>query len=315
MQFTFKPYVMNILSKLNSENANVETIKSQLFEVQNVPLYTNIDKFTPPNAFGIYKTTGGEPFGVLGKDFTPQQPTALFDSFVQCLIDNTDADLSKVQYHEMKGGAKIRFSVPLKTMEFTNLRGQKDENIVSLNIQTGFDGYTATTLYLSMFRMVCTNGMKINTTEFKTKFKNTIGNVGKIQLLCDDVTKAMDKTDNLLELVDKLDKVEITTKRKNEFIKKVLGYNLEDKDQLTTRKRNILQSIEDSIALEISLSGGNLWGLVNGITRYTNHEVKTFDQSKMTMDEFNTVKDTYIYAETGEKTNAKALQIAMEMAN
>src|SRR5690606_23297698 len=121
------------------------------------------------------------------------------------------------------------------------------------------------------------NGMKANVTEFKTSFKNTIGNVGKIQVLCNDVSKAMDKSSSLVELMGKLDKVEITTKRKNEFIETVLGIKLADKDQLTTRKRNILQSLEDSIAKEISLSGGNLWGLVNGVTRYTNHGVKTFD--------------------------------------
>lgn len=296
---------MEILKSLSSGNANVETIKSQLFDVINVPLFTNNERFENPNAFGIYKAQGGQPFGVLGKDFTPQQPTALFDSFIQCLIDNTDVDLSKVKYHEMKEGAKIRFSVPVKTIGFTNLRGQHDENVISLNIQTGFDGFTATSLYLSLYRMVCSNGMKANVTEFKTKFKNTIGNVGKIQLLCDDVTKAMDKSDNLIQLVETLNKVEITTKRKNEFIKKVLGYSLDQKEELTTRKRNILQKIEESMAIEISRSGGNLWGLVNGITYYTNHLVKS-DAKDV---------DTYIYAETGEKLNNTALKVALEMAN
>jgi len=305
--FNFNLNTMEILSNLSSGNANIEAIKAQLFEVQNVPLYTNIDKFTPPNAFGIYKTTGGQPFGVLGKDFTPQQPVALFDSFTQCLIENTNADLSKVKYHEMKGGAKIRFEVPIKTIGFTNLKGQQDESIISLNIQTGFDGYTATSLYLSLYRMVCANGMKANVTEFKSKFKNTIGNVGKVQLLCDDVTKALDTSDNLTETLTRLNKIEITTARKNEFIKAVLGYNNATKEELTTRKRNILQKVEESIALEISRSGGNLWGLLNGITYYTNHQAR----------EFKSVEEStqYIFCETGESLNKKAFDTVMAMAN
>lgn len=305
----------NFLDSISKGNANVEAIREQLFEVINVPLYTNIDKFTPPNSFGIYKTTGGEPFGVLGKNFAPQQPTALFSSFVQCLVDNTQADLSKLRYHEMKGGAKIRFEIPIKTIGFTNLAGQQDENIISLNIQTGFDGSTATSLYLSLYRMVCRNGMKANVTEFKTSFKNTLGNVGKIQLLCDDVSKAMDKSGNLVELMDRLDRVEITTKRKNEFIEKVLGIKLADKDSLSAHKRNILQSLEESIAKEISLSGGNLWGLVNGVTRYTNHGVKTFDANKMTEGEHRNIVNQYVYTETGAKLNDLALRTAMAMAN
>ncbi len=307
--------MMDILTNLSKGNANVESIKSQLFEVTSVPLHTNIERFEAPTAFGIYKTEGGQPFGVLGKDYTPQQPTALFDSFVQCLTENTSADLAAIKYHEMKGGAKIRFEVPVKTVEFTNLAGKKDENIISLNIQTGFDGNTATSLYLSMYRLVCLNGMKANVTEFKSSFKNTMGNVGKIQLLCNDVTKAIDSTGGLTDIITKLNSITIDTKRKNEFIKNVLGYNLEDKDQLTTRKKNILQSIEESIALEISRSGGNLWGLLNGVTHYTNHSVKTFDVTKQTKEDFDNVVNQYVFAETGEKLNNKAFNVALAMAN
>ena len=296
----------NILDQLNKGNANVEAIKSQLFEVINVPLFTNQDLFTPPNAFGIYKTTGGEPFGVLGKDYAPQQPTALFDSFIECLVTNTDADLSKIKYHEMKGGAKIRFEVPLKTIGFTNKQGKQDESVISLNIQTGYDGNTATSLYLSMLRLVCTNGMKANFTEFNSKFKNTIGNVGKVQLLCDDVTKAVDSCDKLEEALGVLRSKTIDTKRKNEFIERVMGIKVADRDSLTVRKRNILQRVEESMAIEIARSGGTLWGLVNGITHYTNHgfEGRTQDQV-----------NEYVYSQTGERTNKKAFEVALAMAN
>lgn len=256
----------------------------------------------------------------MSKDYTPQQPSYLFDSFVQCLIDNTGADLTKIKYHEMKGGAKIRFEVPVKTISFKNMAGQDDENVISLNIQTGYDGNTATSLYLSLFRMVCTNGMKANVTEFKSSFKNTIGNVGKIQVLCEDVTKAIDSSNGLVEIITKLNKVQITTERKNEFIAKVLGLKVSDlgtaeREKLTTRKRNILQSIEESIALEISRSGGNLWGLLNGVTHYTNHSVKTFDVTKQTNEEYQNTVNQYVFAETGEKLNKLAFDTALAMAN
>ena len=293
----------------------MEAIRNRLFGVRNVPLFTNIDKFKAPSAFAIYKSEGGEPFGVLGKDFTPQQPKELFESFVQCLTENTQADLNDVEYHEMKDGAKIRFSVPVKMFGFKNKLNVLDETCISLNIQTGFDGYTATSLYLSMERLICTNGMKVTSTEFKSKFKNTIGNVGKIQLLCDDVTKAIDSGDGLEANIARLNSIEINTKRKNHFIKKVLGYNLNDKEELTTRKRNILESIEDSIALEISRSGGTLWGLLNGVTHYTNHSVKTFDSVAQSQAEYRDEVNQYIFSEHGAKMNATALEVALSMAN
>lgn len=290
-------------------NENVSKIREQLFEVRSIPLHTNIDRFDSPDAYGIYRADGGKPFGVLGSTFQPQQPTALFDSFVRSLAENTNVDLAKLRYVEHKDGARIRFTVPIKKMGFTNLQGKEDETIISLNIQTGFDGFTATSLFLDVYRLVCSNGMKANITEFKSKFRNTIGNVGKIQLLTNDVTKALDKATDLTELIDRLNRVKIDTKRKNEFIEKVLGYSLKDKEQLTTRKQNILTKIEESMALEISRSGGNLWGLINGITYYTNHEAKDF----VTLGD--DARQDFIFTQTGESLNNKAIKVALEMAN
>lgn len=311
---------MSTVAEITKGMNHVEAIKAQLFDVINVPLFTNQPKFETPEhgMFSIYKTTGGMPLSstrAMSKDYTPQQPSFLFDSFVQCLIDNTSADLSKIKYHEMKDGAKIRFEVPVGTVAFKNLRGKMDESVLSLNIQTGFDGNTSTSLYLSLYRLICANGMKANVTEFKSSFKNTIGNVGKLSLLCDDVTKAIDGQNGLTEIITKLNSVTIDTKRKNEFIKNVLGYSLKDKEELTTRKRNILQSIEESMALEISRSGGNLWGLLNGITHYTNHGVKTFDAATQTAEQHQATVNQYVFSETGEKLNDKAFQVALAMAN
>lgn len=295
---------MENLNFLNLGFDNLNKIESQLVNVVAVPLTTPLEGFEQPNAFGVYRETGGAPFGVLGKDFAPQQPKQLFSSFVDCLIRNTESDLSKVRYHEMKGGAKIRFSVPVKKVSFKNMRGLNDETLITLNIQTGYDGYTATSLYLSTYRMICSNGMKANITEFKSKFKNTIHNVGKIDLLCDDVTKAINSSDSLFGAMQRMDKIEINTKRKNHFIKTVLGYSLRDKEELTIRKSNILDKVEEAIAIEFKDSGSTLWGLLNGFTRYTNHMVKD-DKSLV---------DDYIYTAQGEKTNKLAFATAMAMA-
>lgn len=342
--FNLNYFIMDFLNEITKGNANVEAIRSQLFDVISVPLLTpesdtiksiiqtdnakrkqegrdlivtnpNGGKpFEAPTVFGIYNANGGQPFGVLGKDYTPQQPTALFDSFVECLTTNTDADLTKLNYHAMRDGAKIRFSIPVKDVSFTNKRGKVDESVISLNIQTGYDGYTATSLYLSIYRLICSNGMKANVTEFKSKFKNTYGNVGKIQILCDDVTKALDASDSLTNILVNLNQIEITTKRKNEFIKNVLGYNLKDKSELTTRKLNILEAIEESIATEFSRTGATLWGLVNGFTHYTNHKVKNFDSKLMTREQYNANVDQYLFTEQGERTNKKVMEVAMAMA-
>lgn len=293
---------MNILENVTKGNANIEAIKGELFDVKRLQLHPNLEGFNSPTAFGIYKGTGGNALGVVGKDFEPTQPKVLFEAFENCLYD-TDANMSEVEYKTLKDEKKILFSAPIKTVGFKNLKGLNDESVISLNLQTGFDGKTKTSLYLSMMRMICTNGMKALNTEFAVSFKNTKNNVGKVSALCDDVTKAMNQTDDLEQMLIHLNSVEVTQTKVDEFLKKVVGYNQKEYNELNTNKRNVLDAINSSIALEFGRTGSTLWGLVNGITHYTNHVANCKD------------RNDYILADNGLKLNDKAQKFALEMAN
>lgn len=297
---------MEILNQLSTEFEAVKNIENRLFEVVQKPLKTGDELFFSPNVFGNYRSTGGNCFGVVGKDYKPQQPKFLLESLSRCIID-AGLDLSKLEYKELRGGAKILFTVPLDPISFVNLRGKDDVTELKLNIMTGFDGLTATSLFLSTYRLICTNGMKASVTEFKSKFKNTTGNTGKIGALCEDVFEAQARSNGLSELLQRLNEVKIDNKRRNEYLTKVLGFNTVEVNELTTRKRNILDKINESVELEISRSGGNLWGLFNGITHYTNHVVKSFENE--------TEQTEYLYTATGGTLNDKALAVAMAFAN
>jgi hypothetical protein len=294
--------IMDILSNITNGNANIEAIKTQLFDVQLVQLHPNLEGFKSPDSYGVYKGTGGSALGVVGNVFEPTQPKILFDAFENCLYD-TDCDMSKVEYKTLKEDKKIIFKAPIKTIGFKNLRGQMDESIIHLNVQTGFDGKTSTTLFLSMHRLICANGMKGFATEFESKFKNTKNNVGKVNMLCEDVAKAIMQAETLENGLIHLNKMEVKQAEVDIYLKKVLGYNQKDWNELNTGKRNILNAINSSIALEFGRTGSTLWGLVNGITHYTNHVAST----KNRLD--------YLYNDSGMKMNDLAQKVAFEMAN
>jgi len=293
---------MEILQNLSNGNANIEAIKEQLFDVKLLQLHPNLEGFNSPKSFGVYKGTGGDALGVVGNVFEPTQPKLLFDAFETCLYD-TDCDMSKVEYNTLKGDRKIIFKAPVKTMGFKNMQGKSDESIVYLNVQTGYDGKTSTTLYLSMYRMICENGMKGWATEFESKFKNTKNNVGRVNVLCDDVTKALMQVDTLEQGIKHLNTIEVKQNQIDEYLKKVVGYNQKDFNELNTNKRNILNAINSSIAIEFDRTGSTLWGLVNGITHYTNHVANT----KNRLD--------YLFNDSGMKLNDKAQNVAFAMAN
>lgn len=298
---------MEILANIGNQFAKVEEIKAQLFDVKKIQLHTGMEGFESPTAFATYKHTGGNALGVVGKDFEPTQPSFILDNFTDALVD-CNADLSSLEYKELKGGSRVMFSANIGTFAYKNLRGFNDEMITRVNIITGFDGSTKTSMFLSTYRMVCANGMKSWRTEFEVSFKNTKGNIGKVNHLTHDVAKAINSQSNYKEFLQSLTKREITKKEHNEYIKRVTGIDATQYNELTTRSRNILDKINQAVAIEQREAGATAWALLNGITRYTNHMVKVGTDKETLI-----AKADFIYADSGAKTNDNAQKFAFEM--
>ena len=280
----------------SAQMENFSKVQSQLETIVKVQLHPNIEGYNAPKSFGIYKESGGNALGVTGDVFIPTQPSLILDSLLDCSVD-----LEKLEYHEMKGGSKVRFQIPLKSIEFKNARKVGDVTDVSLCIQTGFDGLTKTSLYLYTHRLICTNGAKASNTEFQASFKNTIGNQGKVVGLCNDVSKAVMQLDGLKDLYKALDKVEVNQGIVNEYLKKVADLDIHKSEEWSSRKRNIYDAINESIALEFGRTGATLFGLYNGITHYTNHVVTGHENTD------------FVFVDNGAKLNDRALSFVSEL--
>jgi hypothetical protein len=321
---------MEILNRISEGNSNILKIRKQLFDVITVPieapseafvrrftsghnanapegqrhldLSKTLEPLVSPIAYINYKSTGGTPLGVVGKDFNPTQSADLLDTLEPCLID-AGADLSKLEYHTFKEDKKICFRAPIKKFGFKSKLTKLDDTIAYLNVQTGYDGYTKTSLYISTVRLICTNGMKARKTEFSASFKNTFGNNKKVEVLCNDVTKAIDKLDTFGELMEHLNTVEVSKDQVDEFYLKMLGYNRKDLKEQHTSRQKVFADIQQSVAFEMSRTGDTFWGLLNGITHYTNHVAGA-----------RTPRQDYVYMGGGEKLNDTAQKVAIELA-
>lgn len=291
------------LEKILQEAENISNIRESLFEVKKIQLHPNIPGFKSPDAYGMFRNTGGDALGVVGKSFEPTQPKFLFDNFVDSLQDFNAGDLNKLKYSELKGGSKILFKAPIGKISFKNLAGKDDEMELFINLQTGFDGQTKTSMYISSYRLICLNGMKAYATEFSVSFKNTKGNIGKVNYMVNDLQKAFGLAKDFNEMVEHLNSKKVTKKEVDEYILKVTGLNQKDYNELSTRGRNILDRINSSIATEFADTGSTAWGLVNGITRYTNHLASTSN------------RQDYLFADNGMQLNDKAQKFALQMFN
>jgi hypothetical protein len=279
---------------------NLETICSQLFDVQKVQLMPTIEGYATPESFGIYNTTNKQCLGVVGSQYTPTQPSELMSNFIDCLGSN-NVGFENLQYKELKQGSKIVFSSPYKTIGFKNIRGIQDESIININLQTGYDGLTKTSLYLSMYRLICKNGMKANATEFTASFKNTQGNKSKINNICADVAKSLNMFNDLESLIKHLNSVPVTQLAVKNFLFNLTNINIDKKEEESTRSLNIYNDLLHSIEIEFARTGASAWGLLNGVTYYTNH-VATAEN-----------RQDYILVDRGEAMNRKAQELVNRM--
>ena len=300
--------IENILTQISGAQNNVELVQSKLFQVQKVQLHPNISGFESPLSYGVYKTTGGRPLGVMGQQFEPMQPQDFLDSIIHTVHEcGANLDLNTLEFKEFNGGESIEFSVKLPSLEFTNKAGFFDETQNRLTFSTSYNGTKSSSISLYTYRMICSNGMMGWAMQSALKGKNTIGGKAKVLTYCNEVVKIATESLVYSERLKALDSININSSQIEAFKLKLLGYNkasLLAGEKPETKKFNILDKINESIELEFSRTGATAFGLLQGITHYTNHVA---NGSKTISDE------EYIRFFQGAKMNDKAQELVFQM--
>jgi hypothetical protein len=287
--------INNLIGDLENGFSNAAKIKSSLVERVLIPLVPNVEGFEPPQSFGVYRETGGQPFGVVGKDYNPINLNRLFDtiesSILNCGVDNLD--VSKLEFKEYFGGKKVSFDIPFKTLKVSS--GAENDYIdTKINFLTGFDGLTKTSINFFTYRQICSNGMKGWANDLSLSFKNTKGNNGKELLICEEIFKVINGVEDYKEQLNKLATIKIDRRQMKEFISKLTGYDVVN--PTSTRQANILDDLIASIEKEMSTTGQTAYSLLQGVTRHTSHYKAKGEISSMMF-------------ETSNAMNQKAMQL------
>lgn len=257
-------------------------LRKKLFTAKKIQLHSGIEGFVSPNVYGIYKTTGGAPIGTVGQVFEPCDLN-LFLDIIESSIEssNADLDISKLKFVEYGGGQKVSFELPLGKREIkTPMVGDVIEN--KLQFVTGFDGKTSQQLAFFCNRLWCTNGAArwekaIGLTQ-KNTFKNSIKSAA---LFSDAIWKILGETEKYAKQLEWLATQEVTNEDVNRIIKKVTGYDYSEYAEMKTKSRNILDRINESVAIEMQNTGANKFSLLQGFTRYATHEVAKGSEEKL----------------------------------
>jgi hypothetical protein len=267
----------NILAKIENSGSHIQNLKKQVIKAKKVQLHTGMQGFESPEAYGIYRNTGGSALGVVGSQFMPCDLELFLDAIqLSVLESNMDLDLTKLVYTEYCGGAKVGFKLPYKKFEIkTPMVGDILET--SLDFRTGFDGKTKMSIGFYSLRLFCSNGAKNWRKDVDLSLKNTTNNQAKLMTFTNEIITAAAEVENYINLLDMSALKNLKKSDIDKFLTTLTGYSVKDYTELTTRKRNILDKINQSIAIEIQNTGASYFSLLQGITRYTTHELAKND--------------------------------------
>ena len=266
----------NVLENLGNEFENIEKIKSQLFEVIDLkvpaPKLNNGFEFDDPKTQLIY-TNDGRYLGTTGEQYQSIQPI----TFLNSIINSVDAcslylDLGKLNYSESKNGAVIDFKVPTDVITFRNRLGNEEEIPTFINLSTGFGGKQRTEIGLYTKRLICSNGLRIIESEVELKAKHTANMNHKALIFCDELYKVVAKVQDTKQFWQAADNVEVNSNMVESFARKIAGIKEREKfADLSSRKKNIFEDVNEAIAIEFARTGTTAYGLLQGATYYTNH--------------------------------------------
>jgi hypothetical protein len=269
------------LNSINSQFNALSAVRNQLFEAKKIQLHSGIEGFNSPNVYGIYKNTGGNALGVVGDVFEPTNLNLFLDSIERSVLNsNLDVDLSKLTFNEYNGGSKVVFRLPYKKYEIkTPMVGDTLET--NLEFRTGFDGKTKMSLGFYSLRLWCANGAKNWKKDVDLSMKNTLKNQAKLMYFSNELLTATNMIDSQVGFLNKAVNIQVNQSTIDKFLTELTGYDVKAYKDLSTKSRNILDSINNSVAIEMQNTGANAFSLLQGITRYTTHNLADGNMEKI----------------------------------
>lgn len=298
--------------------------RNWLYEVEKIQLgQVENDKgfYELPISFGNYKIGGGPCLGVVGGSYEILQPIEFVES-IEAAINAVENDLlmpNNARFRTFRNGSVISIKIPLITVRHkTALKSEAqvgDTTDFYLDLRTSFDGKTATTFTIYSERLVCGNGMVSSFKETEAKFKHTPKGNERVKQYAKGIETILNGLKPYQDFMEKLTQVEISEEQQNDLLEEITGYrritDQEELDGMHVRRKQTYDALMASIDLEIGRTGQTAFGLLQGITHYTNHSSigsNVVSDVDGVVTSYNK-NEEYITLETGNATNNKAQNV------
>jgi len=238
-----------------------------------------------PNS-GIYRNDTNEWLGTTSKKYTPYQNAELVTTIVEA---SEDIGLKIKKGGTLSNGKLVYVQMELKE-EFIGASEVK-RYITALNSHNG----TSSIGFGSSNEVVICQNSFFKIYKEMQKFRHTQSAGEKVKLAVMELKNTIMEDINLMNTFKLMDSIKVEDKAVHDLIKSCFGIDI-DKDH-KKRTANKLELINNAIDIEFELEGRTMWGLFNGVTRYTNHYASKNTQKS---------KEDYIMNGAGYNVNINA---------
>src|SRR5690606_27085729 len=243
--------------------------------------------------FGLFRKDNQQCLTVVGKRYEVYQNYQL----AEALIEATESiNLPLTRGGALKGGAKVYLQAELPE-EYIGKSGMK-RYITGVN---SHDGTTSIGFGSSGTVIVCENTYFMAFGEL-SKFRHTISAEERIKVFIEGMRKALGLEQQIIKRFKQMADLPIKEEIFDAVMRKAFAVDLDEKaNKVSTRAKNKMIMIAQAVEKEIELEGATLWGLFNGVTRYTNHHATKPEK-----------KTDYIMTGEGYRTNLIAYKTISE---
>ena len=140
--------------------------------------------------------------------------------------------------------------------------------------------------------------MRIVSSAIELKVKHTTNMNVKALLFCEELFNTIAKVQETKKIWQQMDSTQVTVSTAKAFAMAIAG--AKKNEVLSTRKKGILDKVNQAISIEFQRTGTTAYGLMQGATYYTNHLASGYSEE-------------YINTMQGKKTNELAQRLAMEL--
>ena len=202
--------------------------------------------------------------------YTPT-PNGLFSESIEFLQNVSGLKLDTIE--ELKGG-KILLA-KLWNAEPVNICGHNYNTYMVIGNSHNYESTFFIGEYNTMMR--CRNQYAHVNRDLKAW--HTTGHADQVKRLLTYYQVFKDMQQNTIQLMQRLETTTVNQQTKDRLIKQILSIPVyEDFNKLSKRKQNIVNTLQNSINMEMRALGPNAFGLFNGVTHFTTHERREKDK-------------------------------------